>query len=282
MKPRKAQTTETVKERQGAAAELPMSQEDWEEFSRGVMLFNTAKFWHAHEAWEQVWNRHRGEGRFFVQGLIQLAAAYHHLITKRSFTGMLKNFDKARGHLEPFCPEYMGTAVEPILRSIDALKNEAARVGETGFSEISLDLLPKLQFHRSGNPDLLVEMKDICGHPRFREGVEQFNGAYYWEAHEAWEEVWREQEGEAKPFIQAFVQAATAFNFLKIGKVSSASYLFEKAIDCLREFEHLRCPFDVAQFINQLGETLLQIKAIPTNGTPSAFSFRQPKIECHS
>lgn len=282
MKQRKPQELETEKEKRVEVNELSMSEEDWEEYFHGVTLFNTGKFWHAHEAWEQVWNRHREEGRIFLQGLIQLAAAYHHLVTRRSFSGMLKNFEKARTNLEAFRPEYLGTAVEPVLRSIEAFQQEAARAGEKGFESLSRDLLPKLQCHRPGNPDLLVEMNDICGHARFREGVEQFNRAYYWEAHEAWEEVWREQEGEAKPFIHAFVQVASAYNFLKTGKISNAVYLFEKALDGFRAFEHLQCPFDLRGFVNELGETAQQIKRVPSNGAPSAISFRQPTIQCHS
>ncbi|HVR41288.1 MAG TPA: DUF309 domain-containing protein [Thermoanaerobaculia bacterium] len=49
------------------------------EIERGVHLFNAHEFWHAHEAWEEVWLRSHGEEKQFLQGLIQLAAAYHHI-----------------------------------------------------------------------------------------------------------------------------------------------------------------------------------------------------------
>src|SRR5437867_13299497 len=82
--------------------QLEMSVEDWAEFGHGVTLFNSGKFWHAHEAWEQVWLRHAEDERLFFQGLIQLAAAYHHLIVKKNYRGLMNNFDKAWQKLEVF------------------------------------------------------------------------------------------------------------------------------------------------------------------------------------
>jgi hypothetical protein len=72
---------------------ISMSEEDWREFEYGVQLFNEQKFWHAHEAWENVWKRHHEDERLFFQGVIQFAAAYHHLVTKRSYRGLLNNLD---------------------------------------------------------------------------------------------------------------------------------------------------------------------------------------------
>ena len=56
-----------------------LTAQDRTDFHRGIRLFNQGKFWEAHEAWEAVWLRHPEDGRFFIQGLIQLAAAYHQL-----------------------------------------------------------------------------------------------------------------------------------------------------------------------------------------------------------
>ena len=79
--------------------EPTFTDEDWEDFNRGIQLFNAGKFWHAHEAWEQVWRRHHEESRLFIQGLIQMAAAFHLMIEKRRLTGALSNFEKAFNQL---------------------------------------------------------------------------------------------------------------------------------------------------------------------------------------
>jgi uncharacterized protein len=41
-------------------------------------------------------------------------------------------------------------------------------------------------------------------------GAELFNQGQYWEAHEAWEELWLELDDEPKIFVQGLIQAAAA------------------------------------------------------------------------
>lgn len=42
------------------------------------MLFNSGEFFKAHEAWEEIWLAAPESEKAFLQGLIQLAAAFHH------------------------------------------------------------------------------------------------------------------------------------------------------------------------------------------------------------
>lgn len=44
----------------------------------GIDLFNEGHFWEAHEAWERIWLDSEEPQRTFIQGLIQLTAAFHH------------------------------------------------------------------------------------------------------------------------------------------------------------------------------------------------------------
>ncbi len=48
------------------------------QFQKGVALFNARKFFDAHEVWEELWLVEPEPEKTFLQGLIQLAAAYHH------------------------------------------------------------------------------------------------------------------------------------------------------------------------------------------------------------
>ena len=74
---------------------------------RGVELFNAHHFWHAHEAWEEIWLASSGEEKTFLQGLIQLAAAYHH-VQRGTFRGAIRLFDAAFAKLEPYPSGYAG------------------------------------------------------------------------------------------------------------------------------------------------------------------------------
>jgi hypothetical protein len=49
-------------------------------FEAGARLFDAGAFWEAHEAWETRWRVERDEAeRRLLQGLIQVAAAFHQL-----------------------------------------------------------------------------------------------------------------------------------------------------------------------------------------------------------
>jgi len=54
---------------------------DPDQYLRGISLFNNAKFFDAHEALEDVWRAAPPENKKFLQGLIQVAVAFHHYST---------------------------------------------------------------------------------------------------------------------------------------------------------------------------------------------------------
>jgi len=76
--------------------------------AHGVELFNDRKFWHAHEAWEEIWLGESGDEKQFLQGLIQLAAAYHHVQRGTSPRGAVRLFDAALRRLATFPPLHDG------------------------------------------------------------------------------------------------------------------------------------------------------------------------------
>jgi uncharacterized protein len=49
-----------------------------EKFELGLAHFNSRRFFEAHEIWEEIWLVESEPEKTFLQGLIQLAAAYHH------------------------------------------------------------------------------------------------------------------------------------------------------------------------------------------------------------
>ena len=44
---------------------------------RGRALFNSGRYFEAHEAWEDAWREEKGDVRRTLHGLIQIAAGYH-------------------------------------------------------------------------------------------------------------------------------------------------------------------------------------------------------------
>jgi uncharacterized protein len=93
-------------------------------FERGVELFNARRFWEAHEAWEELWLASSGDEKQFLQGLIQLAAAYHH-VQRGTFRGGVRLFDAALRRLEPFPAAHRG--VERA-EAVDAARRHRTRI----------------------------------------------------------------------------------------------------------------------------------------------------------
>jgi predicted metal-dependent hydrolase len=54
---------------------------DWSEgaLAEGLRLYEAGQFFTAHEAWESVWLGSPEPEKTFLQGLIQVTAAFHHL-----------------------------------------------------------------------------------------------------------------------------------------------------------------------------------------------------------
>jgi predicted metal-dependent hydrolase len=53
---------------------------DWSsgELADGLRLYEAGEFFAAHESWELVWHRTTQPEKGFLQGLIQITAAFHH------------------------------------------------------------------------------------------------------------------------------------------------------------------------------------------------------------
>src|SRR6266700_2460485 len=63
------------------AMELQPIKFDWTQgaLAEGLRLYDAGEFFAAHEAWESVWLGSQEPEKTFLQGLIQVTAAFHHL-----------------------------------------------------------------------------------------------------------------------------------------------------------------------------------------------------------
>lgn len=51
---------------------------DEEKFQHGIEQFNSMQFFEAHETWEEIWLAAPEPEKTFLQGIIQVSAAFHH------------------------------------------------------------------------------------------------------------------------------------------------------------------------------------------------------------
>jgi predicted metal-dependent hydrolase len=84
--------------------------QDRQEFRRGIEQFNTGRFFDAHETWEEVWLRSSEPEKTFLQGIIQIAAAFHHY-SRGNVRGAHSLLQAALGRLAGFPDVYHGIAL---------------------------------------------------------------------------------------------------------------------------------------------------------------------------
>jgi predicted metal-dependent hydrolase len=75
--------------------------------ARGTRLFDTGEFFEAHEVWEGQWRVATDQvERDFLQGLIQVAAAFHKLLVMKSADAALSLLAKGLAKLDA-CPAHV-------------------------------------------------------------------------------------------------------------------------------------------------------------------------------
>ena|ERR1700744_3627960 len=89
---------------------------DWTQgaLAEGLRLYEAGKFFAAHEAWESVWLQAREPEKTFLQGLIQVTAAFHHL-ERGNRLGTTRLLRAALRRLERY-PEHFGGISLDLLR----------------------------------------------------------------------------------------------------------------------------------------------------------------------
>jgi uncharacterized protein len=118
-------------------------------FTRGVEHFNSLEFWEAHESWEELWLVAESDLHQFLQGLIQIAAAYHH-VKRGTFRGAVRLFDAGLQKLRAFPTLYCGIDREAVERASAEHRAWAADLVARGADQrLTEPQYPKLEFVKS-------------------------------------------------------------------------------------------------------------------------------------
>jgi uncharacterized protein len=86
-------------------------------FQKGLDAFNSAHFYDAHEHWEEVWLETPNPEKMFLQGLIQVAAAFHHY-SRDNRLGTRNLLHAGLLKLDFFPEEHRGLALEPLRATV--------------------------------------------------------------------------------------------------------------------------------------------------------------------
>ncbi len=94
---------------------------DWScgALAEGLRCYSNGEFFLAHEHWESVWLKREEPEKTFLQALIQITAAFHHLQRKNP-GGAASLLRAALRRLDSFPANYEGIAVEAVRESVRA------------------------------------------------------------------------------------------------------------------------------------------------------------------
>ncbi len=87
--------------------------ENRNKFREGVEQFNAEKFFDAHESWEAIWLKATEPDKTFLQGITQVAAAFHHH-AQGNPEGAESLLQKGLLKLEEFPANYLGVNLEKL------------------------------------------------------------------------------------------------------------------------------------------------------------------------
>lgn len=126
-----------------------LSEEELEErrpvLLEGIGQFNGGYFFEAHETWEDVWYPSPWPARQFLQGLIQTAAAFVHLM-RHQYPGTVRLLGHALAKLDEFPDGYMGIDAARLRREVAQVRDEIVELGEERFQEWDRDRIPSIHF----------------------------------------------------------------------------------------------------------------------------------------
>jgi predicted metal-dependent hydrolase len=103
--------------------------------------------------------------------------------------------------------------------------------------------------------------------PMYLEGIEHFNRCDFFEAHEAWEEVWQDYQGPSRKFYQGLIQVAVALHHFGNGNIRGARKLYHSSRAYLEPYRprHLGIDLDklLAQFEHCFADVLASGEEFP-------------------
>jgi predicted metal-dependent hydrolase len=109
----------------------------------GIEQFNDGYFFEAHETLEELWLPSPWPIRPFLQGIIQLAAGFVHLM-RHEYPGTVRLLARAIEKIEAAPSGCMGVHVEQLAAGARAAHNALVELGPDRFGEWDQRLIPKI------------------------------------------------------------------------------------------------------------------------------------------
>jgi predicted metal-dependent hydrolase len=98
---------------------------------------------------------------------------------------------------------------------------------------------------------------DSAYDPRYLQGIEHFNICDFFEAHEVWEDLWKDYQGPSRKFYQGLIQVAVCLHHFGNGNIRGAKKLYHGSRGYLEEYRPEHLGLDIEKLLREL-ETCCQ------------------------
>lgn len=100
--------------------------------------------------------------------------------------------------------------------------------------------------------------------PRYLQGIDHFNRHEFFEAHDIWEDLWREMKGDdSRIFFQGLIQAAVALHHYRNGNCEGAWRMWGFSLERLSAYRPRHEGLNVDSFLAAMGRALEGLQGEP-------------------
>lgn len=96
---------------------------------------------------------------------------------------------------------------------------------------------------------------------RYLKGIQYFNECEFFEAHEVWEELWADLQGDSRKFYQGLIQVAVCLHHFCNGNIRGARKLYDTSTSYLEPYRPCYADLDVDKLIGDLNQCCAEILA---------------------
>ena len=121
-----------------------ISEKEDEKFRLGINQFNAQRFFEAHETWEELWLHTPEPEKTFLQGIIQIAASFHHYL-RHNFAGAETLLADGIVKLSRFPAQHRGLELADLRTAAKRWARALGQGKDPGRAE-----LPRIEWARSG------------------------------------------------------------------------------------------------------------------------------------
>jgi predicted metal-dependent hydrolase len=97
--------------------------------------------------------------------------------------------------------------------------------------------------------------------PLYLKGIAYFNACDFFEAHEVWEELWKNYSGELRLYYKGLIQAAVALHHFGNGNIRGARKVYGSSRAYLNEYRPACVGLDLEKFLAEFDACFAEVAA---------------------